>query len=81
MNLQTNKKTASSYTGSALKAGRWIEAKPIKRMEDKHMTKYFTNCETLEEVKATFHKLAKELHPDNAATGDAAKFREMYKEY
>lgn len=45
------------------------------------MNKYFANCTTLEEVKATFHKLAKELHPDNAATGDAAKFRHMYSEY
>ena len=43
--------------------------------------KYFTNCETLEEVKARFHKLAKELHPDNAATGNAEAFRQMYTEY
>lgn len=45
------------------------------------MMKYFNNCTTLEEVKATFHKLAKELHPDNAATGNAEEFRQMYKEY
>ena len=45
------------------------------------MNKYFANCTTLEEVKATFHKLAKELHPDNTETGDAVKFRQMYTEY
>lgn len=45
------------------------------------MNKYFNNCETLEEVKARFHKLAKELHPDNAATGNAEAFRQMYSEY
>ena len=45
------------------------------------MNKYFNHCTTLEEVKATFHQLAKELHPDNAATGNAAAFRQMYTEY
>jgi len=43
------------------------------------MTKYFNNCSTLEEVKATFHRLAKELHPD--AGGDPEEFKRMYSEY
>lgn len=43
------------------------------------MARYFTNCTTLEEVKATFHKLAKELHPDNG--GNAEEFKKMMAEY
>lgn len=41
--------------------------------------KYFTNVTTLEEVKARFHELCKEHHPDNG--GDAETFKEMYQEY
>ena len=43
------------------------------------MARYFINCSTLEEVKATFHKLAKELHPDNG--GNAEEFKKMMAEY
>lgn len=43
------------------------------------MTKYFKDCTTLEEVKATFHRLAKQLHPDNG--GDAEQFKIMFQEY
>lgn len=43
------------------------------------MTRYFASCTTLEEVKATFHKLAKELHPDNG--GNAEEFKKMMAEY
>ena len=43
------------------------------------MNKYFNSCTTLEEVKATFHKLAKELHPDNG--GNAEEFKKMMAEY
>lgn len=43
------------------------------------MSKYFRSCTTLEEVKATFHKLAKELHPDNG--GNAEEFKAMMAEY
>lgn len=43
------------------------------------MNKYFNTCTTLEEVKATFHKLAKELHPDNG--GNAEQFKQMFTEY
>lgn len=43
------------------------------------MSKYFSNCTTLEEVKQTFHKLAKALHPDNG--GNEAAFKEMYSEF
>ena len=43
------------------------------------MTKYFAICTTLEEVKTTFHKLAKQLHPDNG--GDPEQFKIMMAEY
>ena len=43
------------------------------------MRKYFINCTTLEEVKNTFHELAKRLHPD--AGGDPEEFKKMYAEY
>ena len=43
------------------------------------MARYFRECTTLEEVKATFHKLAKELHPDNG--GNAEEFKAMMQEY
>lgn len=46
------------------------------------MAKYFNQCETLEDVKQTFKKLAKELHPDNnPGTDTTAAFQEMQKEY
>lgn len=41
--------------------------------------KYFINCTTLEEVKATFHDLAKRMHPDNG--GNAEEFKAMFAEY
>ena len=41
--------------------------------------KYFTNCKTAEDVKATFKDLAKKLHPDNG--GDAEAFKAMMQEY
>ena len=41
--------------------------------------KYFINCTTLEEVKATFHDLAKRMHPDNG--GNAEEFKTMFAEY
>lgn len=41
--------------------------------------KYFTNCKTLEDVKQTFHTLAKRLHPD--AGGSAEEFKAMMAEY
>lgn len=41
--------------------------------------RFFNSCTTLEEVKATFHRLAKELHPDNG--GSAEEFKAMMAEY
>lgn len=41
--------------------------------------KFFNNCNTVEEVKARYRTLAKELHPD--AGGDAEKFKAMFSEY
>lgn len=41
--------------------------------------RYFNDCKTAEEVKSTFFKLAKELHPDNG--GDAESFKKMMAEY
>ena len=43
------------------------------------VNKYFTNCETIEDVKAIFKILAKELHPD--CVGNAEGFKEMMLEY
>lgn len=43
------------------------------------MNKYFSNCTTLEEVKSTYHKLVKQLHPDNG--GNAEEFKTMSNEY
>lgn len=40
---------------------------------------YFKECKTIEDVKETFKKLAKELHPDNG--GDAEEFKSMMNEY
>lgn len=41
--------------------------------------KYYSKCETIEDVKATFKKLVKQLHPDNG--GDAEEFKAMMNEY
>ena len=41
--------------------------------------KYFTDCRTIEEVKAEYRKQAKRLHPD--CGGDAAEFRKMMADY
>lgn len=41
--------------------------------------RYFTDCKTIEDVKVTYHKLVKELHPDNG--GDAEQFKSMMNEY
>ena len=40
---------------------------------------YFENINTAEELRREFHKLAKELHPDNG--GDAEVFKEMKAEF
>lgn len=41
--------------------------------------KYFKNCKCIEDVKETYRKLAKELHPDNG--GSSQDFAEMMQEY
>lgn len=41
--------------------------------------KYFTECRTIEDVKAAFKELAKKLHPDNG--GNEAEFKAMMQEY
>lgn len=41
--------------------------------------KYFYNCKNIEDVKKEFHKLAKELHPDNG--GDEIEFKKMMNLY
>jgi hypothetical protein len=44
--------------------------------------KYFTGYEeNTAEIKKTFRKLSKELHPDNMETGDAEAFKAMHNEY
>lgn len=43
------------------------------------MNKYFGNCKTIEDVKETYRKLAKKLHPD--CGGDAEEFKKMTAEY
>ena len=40
---------------------------------------YYSGCHTIEDVKATFKKLVKQLHPDNG--GDAEAFKAMMNEY
>ena len=43
---------------------------------------YFKDCKTAEDVKATFKKLCKELHPDmNPGKDTTAAFQAMYNEY
>lgn len=41
--------------------------------------KYFKDCKTAEDVKATFKDLAKKLHPD--CGGNAEEFKAMMQEY
>ena len=41
--------------------------------------RYFTNCKTAEELRKEFHKLAKQLHPDNG--GNAEDFKAMKAEF
>ncbi len=41
--------------------------------------KWFNNCQTLDEVKATYKKLAKQHHPDLG--GDTATMQEINKEF
>jgi len=41
--------------------------------------KWFNECQTLEEVKATYKKLAKQYHPDLG--GDTVTMQEINKEY
>ncbi|WP_214071893.1 J domain-containing protein [Mucilaginibacter sp. dw_454] len=41
--------------------------------------KWFNDCQTLEEVKATYKKLAKQYHPDLG--GDTVAMQEINKEY
>lgn len=43
------------------------------------MDKYFRDCKTIEDVKATFKDCAKRLHPD--CGGDAEEFKRMMNEY
>ena len=43
--------------------------------------KYFQNCKTVDDVKKTYRQLARELHPDNLATGNAEAFKSMQSEY
>ena len=43
------------------------------------MNNYFSNCKCIEDVKETFKKLVKKLHPDNG--GNAEQFKEMMNEY
>lgn len=40
---------------------------------------YFNNCKTAEELRKEFHKLAKQLHPDNC--GNAEDFKAMKAEF
>lgn len=40
---------------------------------------YFKNCKTIEDVKETYRKLAKKLHPD--CGGNADEFKKMSAEY
>lgn len=42
--------------------------------------KYFADCKTVDDVKKTYRKLAKELHPD-APTGSEEAFKALQAEY
>jgi len=41
--------------------------------------RYFTDCKTAEELKKEYHKLCKQLHPDNG--GDENEFKDMQAEF
>lgn len=43
------------------------------------MKNYFANCQTLDEAKALYKKLAFQLHPDMG--GDTAEFQEMQNQF
>lgn len=44
--------------------------------------RYFDNCQTLEDVKQLYKKLARELHPDcNRDRDTTAEFQDMQKQY
>lgn len=46
------------------------------------MMRYFENCETLEDVKQMYKKLARDLHPDcNPGKDTTAEFQEMSRQY
>lgn len=46
------------------------------------MKKYFKDCTTIEDVKQTYKKLARDLHPDCNPTRDTtAEFQEMSRQY
>ena len=47
--------------------------------EEDNKMRYFTNCKTAEELRKEFHRLAKELHPDNG--GNAEDFKTMKAEF
>lgn len=48
-------------------------------MQTKQATQYFYGCESIEEVKQRFKKLAKTLHPDTG--GNTSQFIEMKGQY
>ena len=43
--------------------------------------RYFNKCKSIDDVKKVYRNLAKELHPDNPATGNTEAFKEMQHEY
>lgn len=46
------------------------------------MTRYFDHCKTAEDVKQTYKKLARDLHPDcNPGRDTTAEFQEMSRQY
>ena len=46
----------------------------------KQKYKYFTKCDTIEEIKKEYHELVKKYHPDNE-TGNINTFQEIQEEY